>query len=137
MGAPVRRRASSRGVQRALVVVLLALIGLFGVAAEQSPAQATTISTTTGAVPAAESLVLPHGTPAAATDDAGSHAHDTISLLCLCALVMVGVLLVTRRGTPPHTSARRARTTTPASTTSRGVFPTTPTDPLSWGVCRR
>ncbi|MFI8526670.1 hypothetical protein ACIGB8_19595 [Promicromonospora sukumoe] len=137
MGNPVRRRAGSRAVRCALVAVLLVLTVLFGGAAEQFPTSSAAVAVAPAeALAEMPSALLGDGSVIAA-ETVGSHLHDTISLLCLCALVMVGVLLVTRRGVPLRVLAERSRTTLRPAACAFVVLPTTTSDPLSWGVCRR
>ncbi|MCP2284982.1 hypothetical protein APR04_003909 [Promicromonospora umidemergens] len=138
MSVPVRRRAGSSAVQRVLVIVLLALTGVLGATAGESSAPtAATMTAELGAEPVAwlggDSAVSAHD-PA---PGAGTHAHDTISLLCLCALVVAGVLLAAGRGAPLHRLHRRVPASAWPTWVMRDVAPFTSTNPLSWGVCRR
>ena len=130
MSAPVRRRAASSAVQRVLVVVLLALTGLVAVTAAEPSAPAVAMSV----APPIEAA--PGGEAAVSADADRSQAHDAIAMLCLCALVVAGGLLVARQGAPHHWLRRRAQR---AARPPRLVCVSsllTSADPLSWGVCR-
>lgn len=133
MDTPVRRRAGSRAIQSALVAVLLVLTALFGIAAEQFPTAAATVS----------EAVIEEPAPLLADDSVitvetlASHLHDTITLLCLCALVMVGVVLATRHGVPLRVLVQRSRTTMRPTAGAFVALATATADPLTWGVCRR
>ncbi|WP_125777269.1 hypothetical protein [Antribacter gilvus] len=122
-------------MQRVLVIVLLALTGVLGVTAAEpsSPTASATSGVELVAWLGGESAASAHD-PA---PDAGTHAHDTISLLCLCALVVAGVLLAAGRSAPLHRLRRRVPASAWPTWVMRDVAPFTSTDPLSWGVCRR
>ncbi|MBA8809735.1 hypothetical protein [Promicromonospora sukumoe] len=79
------------------MAVLLVLTVLFGGAAEQLPTSSAAVAVAPAEAPAEMPSALLGDGSVIAAETVGSHLHDTISLLCLCALVMVGVLLVTRR----------------------------------------
>ncbi|MFI6428384.1 hypothetical protein [Promicromonospora sp. NPDC050880] len=122
------------------MIVLLALTGVLGVCAGASSVPPAT-TTAVPAVPGLDPVAWPGGESVISAHDAGSearaHVHDAISLLCLCALVAAGVLLVTSRGAPLHRLRRRVQATAWPSRAMRVFAPVTLTDPLSWGVCRR
>lgn len=120
-------------MQRVLVIVLLALTGVLGVAAGEPPVPAAAMT----AVPVVEPVTWFGGESAVSGDDARSHVHDAVSLLCLCALVVVGVLSVTGRRAPLHWQRRRVRAIARPTRAMPILAPVRLTDPLSWGVCRR
>ncbi|MEU4361855.1 hypothetical protein [Promicromonospora sp. NPDC023987] len=123
----------SNTVQRVLVIALLALTGVLGVAASGPATPAAAVA----ALPAVEPVTWPDAATHVTTDDAGSHTHDTISLLCLCAIVAVAALLVTGRGVPLRRQSRRLKMATLPSRVPRYCSPVSLASPLSWGVCQR
>ncbi|GAB2484897.1 hypothetical protein GCM10027063_28510 [Promicromonospora xylanilytica] len=117
-------------MQLVLVIVLLAMTGLAGFTAAEPPAVAMSVGSAVEAGPGSGSEV-----PVLADDD-GSHAHDTITLLCLCALAAVRILLTAGLRASRHWPRRRPQRTALLPRLACVSSPLTSADPLSWGVCR-
>lgn len=117
-------------MQLVLVIALLAMTGLAGATVAGPRAVAMSVAPAVEATPGSGSEV-----PVLADDDR-SHARDTITLLCLCALAAVGILLTAGLRAPRHWSRRRTQRTALLPRLACTSSPLMSADPLSWGVCR-
>lgn len=121
-------RGGTTGFRWVLVVVLLALAALFG----------TTVVESASRAPAAASFHV--GSPVEA-DGAAGEAQDeeehceVLGLLCLCALVVSG-LLFSRRGRWLFSVRLERRVLRRVLARITRWTPGVPDGPLAWGVCR-
>lgn len=117
-------------VRRLLVVMLLVLAGSLGVTASESSAPGPLPSSEQHHVMAVDDMVM------AATGDHSGHGAEAIGLLCLCAMLVTGIILATHRSAiyrisprpPVSPGLHRARATALVHAISH--------DPVLWGVSR-
>jgi len=130
MVTATRHRVGAAALRAVLVVVLLALAGLLGTTVLESDAPA--------AAAHAASFVQADGPAlqdAAQPTDQQDPGHiDALTLLCLCALIVLGVVLLARgsllhRLVPGHLQRGR-----PIPISAVVMLPSS--KPLTWGVCR-
>ena len=138
MTTSARPRTSATVLRYVLVVVLLALAGLLAVPGADATASGTTGTTSAAAehhatAPAADRIVATTGLH---TDHGTPHGAEAFGLLCLCALLVTGIVLA-GRGAATYRVARRAVTTVRGRWMSTRTYPhTARPDPVLLGISR-
>lgn len=131
MGTTTRSRASTAVPRLVLVLALLALTGLFAM---------TTVDSTTPAA-ALGAATVEHVDRTAPAETAGLEIGgqeaphgDSLTLLCLCAMLIVAVVIAAR-GAVLHRSTGRLSPRALVSTVRAARTPLR-TDPWAWGISR-
>lgn len=137
MTTSARPRTSATVLRYVLVVVLLALAGLLAVPGADATASGTTGTTSAAehhaTAPAADRIVATTGLH---TDHGTPHGAEAFGLLCLCALLVTGIVLA-GRGAATYRVALRAVATVRGRWPGTRTYPhTARPDPVLLGISR-
>ncbi|TFF04413.1 hypothetical protein [Cellulosimicrobium funkei] len=129
MVTATRHRVGAAALRAVLVVVLLALAGLLGttVIESETPAAAAHVASFVQADPALQDAAQP-------TDRQDPGHIDALTLLCLCALIVLAVVLLARGSLLHRLVPRRLQRGRPIPIFVGMILPSS--KPLTWGVCR-
>lgn len=131
MDTSTRPRAGAAASRLVLVFALLALTGLFALTTVDS-----SVPTAVGAVAAEHVSQHPSGEAAAVQVDGAQGSHDdTLTLLCLCALLIASVVIAAR-GAVLHRSTRPELGLVDLVGGVRAGRSPVVADPWAWGISR-
>lgn len=136
MTTSARPRTSATVLRYVLVVLLLALAGLPAVPGTDPAATGTTSAAAAGhhvTVPVADRIVATTGQQ---TDHGTPHSAEALGLLCLCALLVTGIVLAGPGATTYRVALRAVATVRGRWPATRSYRHTAGTDPVLLGISR-